>query len=466
MKKQLFFLCMVLTTCTLNGQSPIPNADFELWTSNSIENPTYFPFSSNQDNYRNDRASNIVKFSPGYHGQYAVQLSTETKSLGYLINTDPSGGNPALWTNGMAYTGMPTGVRGYYKYNVATADSGLIIFTFRKNSTVIGDYKFRVGGIQTNYTLFDFNFTPALTQSPDSVIVGFVSSDYYKNPSGVPGSVLVIDSVSLKGVANQPLELNGDFENWEQIDLAATLNDWNKWNKEMIGITRSTSSKTGQYALELTTYLGEENGTSRAQPGFATNGYWENNCNCMKGGIPFSNLKDTLTFWYKYTPTQGDMAQVNLAFRKNGTQFDARNVNLNASIDYQHVESPFELGMVPDSVIINIISSQWENKATSFVGSKLIIDKLSFKTGAIPTDIQNLKLSSNIFPNPTRGILHLNTDARKVKRIGIYTLAGKVLYSTTEIVNKIDISAYSIGIYLIKLEMSDSIMMYKIIKTD
>lgn len=466
MKKQLLFLCMAFIACALNGQSPIPNADFELWTSNSIENPTHFPFSSNRNTFYNGRASNIVKYTPAYHGQYAVQLSTEAESLGYLMNTDPKEGNPALWTNGMAYTEMPTGIRGYYKYNVATADSGLIIFTFRKNSAIIGDYKFRVGGVKTNYTLFDFNFTPALTQTPDSVIVGFVSSDYYKNQSGMPGSVLVIDSLSLKGVANQPVALNGDFENWELLDMGISLTDWNQRSKNPYGIKRSTNSKSGQYSLELTTYLGEEDGQPIAQPGYTTNGYWDKNCNCKRGGIPFLNKKDTLTFWYNYVPNQGDMAQVNLSFIKNGTQYDGRNVNLIASTNFQYVELPFELGMSPDSVIIDIISSQWDHKAISYVGSKLFIDKLSFKTVTSPMSVNELKTKTFISPNPTHGIINFNIEESKVKRVDIYSVAGKLLYSTKNNINKIDMSAFSSGIYLVRVETDDKVLIDRLIKTE
>lgn len=464
MKKELLFLCMALMTLGISAQTPIPNADFELWTTNTIENPMYFPFTSNQSTFREGRSSNVVKHTPAYHGQYAVELTTTSNALAFMMNTDPHEGNMQLWTNGIAYTEMPTGIRGYYKYNVATADSALVFFTFRKNHAIIGDYEFKIGGLKTSYTLFDFDFMPALTQTPDSLIIGFVASDFYKNNSGVPGSKLVLDSLTFKGVTANPAAFDGDFENWEQMNMGLSLNSWNDTNKDGEGFNRSTDMKKGQYALELTSYLGEQDGQARNQPGFLSNGYWDNTCGCMKGGIPFENKIDTISFWYKYNPTSGDQAQLNLEFRKNGNQFDSKYVNLNASETYQYIELPFELGMAPDSIILSVISSLWDHTALSFVGSKLTIDDLNFKKKVNTTNNSELVLMPLLSPNPTRGVINLYNSGNDVKSIAIYSVTGEMMYKTLGNVSQIDIATLKSAVYIVEIKTERKTYIKKIVK--
>ncbi|MBV5342869.1 hypothetical protein JZU68_04390, partial [bacterium] len=76
--------------------------------------------------------------------------------MAFMLNTDSKSGNMSLWANGMAYTGRPTGIRGYYKYNLATSDSALMIVVFRKSGTTIGSYQYKLGGIKPDFTLFDY----------------------------------------------------------------------------------------------------------------------------------------------------------------------------------------------------------------------------------------------------------------------------------------------------------------------
>jgi len=94
-------------------------------------------------------------------------------------------------------------------------------------------------------------------------------------------------------------------------------------------VYRSSDAKTGQYALELKTYLGEQNNLPRAQPSCLTSGYWDDNCGCIRGGLPYTFTKDTLAFWYKYTPQSNDQAQVYLDFQKNNTSIGSFFSNLN-----------------------------------------------------------------------------------------------------------------------------------------
>jgi hypothetical protein len=463
MKKELLFLCIAIAAIEMQSQNAIPNPDFELWTTNSIENPMYFPFTSNENCYKQGNPSNVKKVTPAYHGQYALELKTLSNNLAFMMNADSKGGNTNLWTNGMAYTGRPTGIRGYYKYNLATTDSALIVVMFRKSGTAIGTYQYKLGGIKSDFTLLDYSFTPALTQDPDSLIFGLASSDYYKNQNGVVGSTLTIDSISLKGVASQPLQFNGDYELWEQLHFTPILNDWNLQSKES-GLYKSSDAKTGQYALKLITYLGEENNVPRAQPGNLTSGYRDNTCDCIKGGLPYTKTKDTLAFWYKYSPQGNDFAQVSIHFMKNGSQIHGEHKTLNASQNYQYIEVPFNLGVAPDHVIVQAISSDWQNKNTSYVGSTLLLDNMVFKstTNTSNQDIDAKKIA--VWPNMIAEQLKITNFTTEVRSIEMYNIAGNKVLSAALLSNSIDVSMLPKGVYFVRINTSTEKLNFKIIK--
>jgi hypothetical protein len=465
MKKELLFLCIALAAIEMQSQNAIPNPDFELWTTNSIENPMHYPFTSNDNCYKQGNPSNIKKVTPGFHGQYALELKTLTQNLAYIVNTDSKQGNMNLWTNGMAYSGRPTGIRGYYKYNVATADSALVIVMFRKNKTTIGTYKYKIGGIKNDFTPFNFTFSTPLSQDPDSLIFALSSSDYYKNMNGVVGSTLTIDSISLNGIDIQPPQFNGDFEMWDQIQYPPTLNEWNTQNR-LSGLDRTSDSKTGQYAVKLTTYLDPKSNPPSASPGYLSSGYWDNTCNCINGGSPYTLIKDTLAFWYKYAPVAGDAAQVFLEFKKNGTTCGGNNTIIEPSANYKYKEIPFQLDVTPDHVIIQAISSLWENKALSYVGSTLIIDNMYFKSSIINSDIEKYYAPEEItlWPNPVQNSLNISNLNETVRLIELYNITGKKVYSTTLLASNIDVSTLTKGVYFVKIDTAKKLLHFKIIK--
>ena len=465
MKKKLLFLCLAIAAIEMQSQNAIPNPDFEQWTVNSIENPMYYPFTSNENCYKQGNPSNVNKVTPAFHGQYALELKTLSNNLAFMVNTDSKNGNTSLWTNGMAYTGRPTGVKGRYKYNLAVVDSAIMIVLFRKNKTTIGTYQYKLGGIKTDYTVFDFTFLPALTQDPDSLIFALASSDYYKNQNGVTGSTLVIDSVSLKGVSSQPAQFNGDYELWEQVQFPPKLNDWNLQNKSS-GIDRTSEAKTGQYALKLTTYLGEENNQQRAQAGYLTSGYWDDICGCVQGGSPYTLTKDTLAFWYKYAPVNGDVAQVYLDFKKNNVSCGGINLDLSVSTIYKYQEIPFQLGTVPDHVIIQAISSLWNNKAVSYVGSTLILDNMFFKSSINYSNLKSIEAypQLSLWFNENAKTLNVSPVNVLMERVDIFDISGKKVYSEVNPNSKLNITNLANGIYFVKIKAFNKNYNFKVLK--
>ncbi|KKQ85963.1 MAG: hypothetical protein UT09_C0042G0005 [Parcubacteria group bacterium GW2011_GWF2_38_8] len=214
MNKLFTFIAITCFAMYASAQTSIPNGGFEDWTSSSIEYPSYYINNSNIEASMKGFPSNLVKSTDAYHGIYAVQLTSVVANdmFGYLYNS-PSQSDPDQWTGGAPIVGTPTGIRGYYKYNVASGDTATVIVSCRKNGNSIGMYLFNMGGNVSNYTLFDFEFQPALMEAPDSIVVAFASSDVM-NERFLDGSTLLIDSISLTGLVTQPNFFNGDFEEW------------------------------------------------------------------------------------------------------------------------------------------------------------------------------------------------------------------------------------------------------------
>ncbi|HET6227210.1 MAG TPA: T9SS type A sorting domain-containing protein [Bacteroidia bacterium] len=463
MKKKLLLLCLLFVAIIVHGQTPsTPNGDFEQWTSGTCDNLQYYPNNSNMRNFfRLHLPFNVVKTTDAFHGTYAAQVSTNATatdtSFGYFINANVDG-PPSSWKGGMACSEKPTGIRGYYTYNLATVDSGTVLVSFSKAGVNVGTYMFTIGGVHNTYTLFDFNFNPALPVTPDSVIFGVLSCKLGQDgPVGVAGGILKIDSVSFKGVSAQPALMDGDFELWNSQTFYSP-NNWYLQTDNALAVSRSNDAKGGTYAIELQTYRGDRDGKPAAQAGSISTGYYSEKCNnCpQQGGYPFSNQIDTLAFWYKYAPMGNDSAVVFLDFKKNGAGIFGKGMSLHAAATYQYMEIPFNVGQKPDSVIVQFQSSSWNDTLLSFVGSNLKIDQVHFKSQSIVTNIFNYKNegSLSIFPNPTSGKIHIQNSGPAIQNLEVYNVLGENIYKTSffkqQTTNELDLSIFGKGIYFVK----------------
>jgi len=397
MKKKVLILSVIVELsvgAVIAQTSSTPDGNFESWTTYTYDSPQNFVGNSNLKAFADTVPFNEVKTTDAYHGTYAIKLTTvitprvnngigNDTIQGYFVNTNPNGnGGPSSWHNGFAYNQKPTGIRGYYKSAVVSPDNALILVFFYKGGSVIGQYIFPITGSQSAYTLFSYTFSPALTQNPDSVIMGAVSSDFRTSTINRNGSMLQLDSVSFIGAAT-PTQFDGDFETWQTTTIK-TPDNWvlsngriggHNGNIITPGMSQTTDAVTGNYAIELTTFLDSTNNGhggpnhAVARAGAISTGYYPNNCNvnCQEqGGEPFTKQIDTLAFYYKYVPSGSDSGQVSLNFKKNSTSINYNQTNLIASANYQYKEIPFNVGQVPDSVIIDIHSSTWSDTLTSF----------------------------------------------------------------------------------------------------
>ena len=255
-------------------------------------------------------------------------------------------------------------------------DSALTLAIFKKSGSVIGQYIYKIGASQANYTLFSQTFLPALPQTPDTVVFACAAGNLMVN-HGIPGTMLQIDSVSFTGVSSQPALFNGNFETWRN-DTLYTLPGWNS-----NGTPLETNDKySGSHAVELIT---NPPGFGNSQPQSSSILTSHNNNGPPRGGTPYSTQIDTFVFHYKYIPanypTYTDSARVFVTFFKNGIQMMTNIWTLLApSVSgYTKVELPFDVGSAPDTVLISFESSKYPMQ-DSYVGSDLKVDEIYFKS--------------------------------------------------------------------------------------
>jgi len=376
MKKHLFIFIIALSALRVFAQS-VPNGGFESWIVNSYENPLHYQTSNYENKNNTTYGVNAVKTTDAYAGSYAIKLTTAGSGtntmFGFFANGNPGGQGNA--SGGIPYSQKPTGIRFHYKCNIIGNDSALFLVMFKKAGSVVATYIYKFSASKTSYTLFNPSFSPSLTVVPDTVIVASASSNAFTN-SGNPGNMMQVDSIAFTGVNSQPALLNGSFENWVPFS-DYKLNGW-----DLSGdFQRTTDFYSGGYALELQT-AGPSFGDNQIRVGRAMTGTPTNSTTL--GGTPFTNQIDTMVFYYKYLPADPvDSARVSVSFKKNGNFIGGWMKLLKIAASYTQVSVPFNVGQVPDTMIIFIESSKWPVQA-SYIGSDLKIDNLYLKSQKLP----------------------------------------------------------------------------------
>lgn len=366
-----------------------PNGGFEAWDELTVDYPTNYWFNSNSLLLRRGgKTMNVQQTTNAQHGNYALRLISQPTewefNFGFVMNANGGEGDPSTWLGGFPIQGRPTGISGHYMYNEGTNDSAMIIVSFNKNGQVLHTYMLPLAGPVTSYTPFNITFDPPLAEDPDSMVLAIASTSHLDGEAW-PGSELIIDNISINGLTNQPAGMNGDFEDWQSETHASPIG-WYYENWHEGGFSRTNEAAEGQYAIKLTTTLetnDQEEGLI-AVGGAATNGYWDKSSDCERGGVAFSNTKDTLVFMYKYIPADSyDRGIVVLTFKREGNNLWDMTVGLNPSNTYKKASIPIHLYQNswmprPDTVIVSFRSSHWENSEPSFAGAQLWVDDIHF----------------------------------------------------------------------------------------
>jgi len=420
MKKHLLIALAVLLQAGFLKSQTILNPGFEAWTIVPYEEPNSWISTSNFDCINRGAPANVTKVS-GTSG-FGIRLQTNVVGpdtlFAYISNTS---GDPVNGKGGVPYSQQPTGITGFYRYNLPVNDTALLLVIFKKNGAIISNNLYKIRGTGTQSTFAAFTYTFPLTQVPDSMVIAAASSNAIANVGVQNGSYLELDQLSFTGTSITQQISNGDFSGWTSVNFDRP---WS-WSRSG-NITRSSAAPyTGTYNISLTTT--DYGGGFVFPSGITTGSYTQSG---TKGGQPYTLVTDSLIGFYKYTATGLDSASVFISLSKNGTIVGGKNYNLPPAAAWTKFKVGFTSGTAPDSMRVDFSSSIFSPNIQA--NSNLQLDQLYLKSQPVGLfEMAKSDISSKAFPNPASKALsiYLNEKAGSAFMLGVFDNAGRKVIS-------------------------------------
>lgn len=445
------------------GANPIPNFDFELWKTDTL------------DVINNWTIINNVTKGLSYDGSISAVLqsgpveSTSAIVAGQIGDNGPVGGVP--------FTERADSVVGYFKYELEAGYDALGLLFMKKDGNPISQDIFTFQGSSGGQFIrqaFPITY-PDATIVPDSLILGFVNNNPFAGLSS-PLNVLEIDNISFVG-SNQNVP-NANMENWGQSTWEKPLS-WSTSDERYGNITNDLVKKTtdaaiNNYALELKSL--PNNGMIGM---VSTNTIFDEN---NYPGIPSFAINykfQNLCGYYKYLKEDNDTGSIIInLFKDNvnigtGTYFftDRDTVYTYFSDSIQYL-----IDEIPDSATIIISTNKNDVHAIPMSNSILYIDALSFDsrldTTEIPTSVKQNSISIKqlkLYPNPARDYIAIELpEMELIKSIEIFNLSGNNVYSESinnqyENVRMFNVSNLANGVYFIRVQLESAAYINKFI---
>jgi hypothetical protein len=462
MKKIFTFFLLTIAIQSAFGQA-IPNGNFENWYPISYDSLHYYR-TSNNDQFVTTQVMNVSKDSPGQNSNFCVKMETRLYGsdtlFGYFTNGDPTTG-----AGGIPYNQLPTSLKGYWKGNIMSGDTGLILVVCKLAGTIISSDLYKITGNAAAFTAFTMPLSPPLT--PDTILLASASSNGLVD-FGIPGSTLWLDSLYFAGptVLSQPTYLNGDFELWSSVPYMMPQ-DWDVTARTPV---QTTDSYLGNYALAL----------SAVSPGdpvypnysFATTGIFLSDSPYVQGGRPFTNLVDTVFGYYKFYTTEMDTARIEVYTKNNGNWVGFSSLELTSATSYTYFQIPISSFSTPDSmlIVVNPFSNPPGGPGSNM--NLLVLDEIQLKTEMLTTGIKNNPFANgmSVWPLPAKNEINVSVlTCGGAAVIRIYDLKGDLVLENNSVSKptapcKIDISTLESGIYILKMEIGSKTFQRKIVK--
>lgn len=398
--KQITTLMFILLSAGFSFAQSIPNGDFEHWTTFNFFEPIGW-LSSNTETIH---ANNWITVTPvtGHYGDgHAIRMSTDGQNgrvmPGYFSNTL---GDPMLGEGGVPYTEMPHSLKGYARYHTLENDTALLVVAFKKEGELIGLNVFTFSGEQE--TFVEFNYLLGLSELPDSVIIAAVSSDV-RNPAHMhTGSFLELDDLMFEGRYVMPQLPNHDFESWQQSHIHHAMG----WHVMGNTVSRTDATPFGEYAVTMQSFSDWEGHVhaSGIRTGYeGSGGEW-------LGGLPYTQVSDTLKGWYKYLSDGEDAGLLSLEMLSGEMNVGGVYYQFYPTDDWTYFEVPMHLNQQPDTLRIELSSSAYPvDEATP--GSILYIDNLQLTSQPLMVSSMRIPSPGEPYPNPAVALLHIPLPA-------------------------------------------------------
>lgn len=203
------------------GSNPgnFPDGAFEIWSAFSLEEPDNWT-SSNSFTALGGGSLSVDKSTAAYSGTYAAHISTQYSSLfngliSFLITANFGQNNHM--THELAAQNIRK-VVGYYKYTPVGNDTAEAVINFTKSigglNVTVDSFAIQLPTAST-YTAFQIDIDSILAGAPDSMWIGFTSSNLDGDSTTVhQGSQLWIDDVDFVFPTGIAIPMNEFFSHF------------------------------------------------------------------------------------------------------------------------------------------------------------------------------------------------------------------------------------------------------------
>ena len=241
------------------------------------------------------------------------------------------------------------------------------------------------------------------------------------------------------------------------------LSGWASLGREN-GLSQGANCYTQNFAARLET---ENDECGKINSSGTVSGLLQNYTDTTTG-IPYTRMSDTLYGFYKYVSIGNDTVTINLSLTKNGFPVGGNSKWLTPIGNYTYFEIPFQVFSIPDTLRINIRSSEW-SRAPVNIEKSLYLDNLWMKSD-LQAAIEKEMLESTFYPNPVKDIIYIEFK-KNVPEImnlfiydsnGITTQANETSRNANSLI--IDVSNLALGIYYYEIRTPEGIMRNKFMK--
>ncbi|WP_406683284.1 leucine-rich repeat protein [Seonamhaeicola sp. MEBiC1930] len=131
-------------------------------------------------------------------------------------------------------------------------------------------------------------------------------------------------------------------------------------------------------------------------------------------------------------------------------------------------------GDIPDATVNNLFSGLTLSSinllvppgTSAYYEAAPVWTDFNIQEGVLSTEVAVLESELSLYPNPTKGIISISNNHGKKMAVSIYNLMGKLLLGKTisEEKDYFDISSFSNGVYLVRINIDNVIFTKKIVK--
>ncbi|MGB0850686.1 MAG: T9SS type A sorting domain-containing protein [Bacteroidia bacterium] len=461
--KKLILTLLSLCLFALSYSQNIPNGDFEQWEVR--EHQTLDDWYS--------YTSTVERTTDSKSGKYAIKLrniysKTSNGSKGYVSNHVYN--NEAEY-DGFAMSGDPLSVVFWSKHDLALGDTARLYMVFRDKGAYKGKIDFRMTG-STNDKFVKYNVPISWNsaRTPDSAWIYI----YSKVRSKIAGDgYIIFDDIHFEKIGERmPDFTNHDFENyhnigvhfpsgWRSIDLRTYDNYGTFYTKRSVFKSSESEVFQGKHSIKIGNYMSGSNiRTGYCFFGTEDNDYY----------TPAFAFKDTFKYlqgYYRYEADAQDTGRINVRTYAAGNSRSNNNFYFPPTEEWTFFSVPltYNDNRTPDSAAV-IAYSTFKN---SDRGEKtaLYLDNLSMVLEPTPFNLSVTEkhLDANVYPNPCKKTLHINSDYYFDECIAIDALGRSTILKIRG--KEIDMSKLQDGLYFISLSNTEGrTLAIKVIKSE